>query len=113
MVRDGVLITPPVTASVLEGITRRSILELARLEGMTVLERDIARTELYIADELFFCGTGAQVAWIEEVDRRIIADGQIGPITRRLRDRFRQAVIGKDPETRNWVRPVFESRVNA
>ncbi|HBS03623.1 MAG TPA: branched-chain amino acid transaminase [Leptospiraceae bacterium] len=113
MVRDGVLITPPVAASVLEGITRRSIIELARMEGMTVLERDIARTELYIADELFFCGTGAQVAWIEEVDRRIIADGQIGPITRRLRDRFRQAVIGKDPETRNWVRPVFESRVNA
>ena len=53
------------------------------------------------------------MAWIEEVDRRIIADGKIGPITQRLRDRFRQSVIGRDPETRHWVRPVFESRVNA
>ena len=103
MVRSGVLITPPVTASVLEGITRRSIIEIARAEGIPVLERDIARAELYIADELFFTGTGAQVAWISEVDRRTIRDGTIGPITEQLQTIFNAAVRGADERYRNWL----------
>lgn len=106
MVRDGVLITPPVYASVLEGITRRSILELATDAGIPVLERDVARAELYIADELFLCGTGAQVAWISEVDRRIIGNGKIGPISEKLRDRFLKVVKGEDPAYKHWLTPV-------
>ncbi len=107
MVRDGVLITPSVASSVLEGITRRSILEIARAEGIPVQERDIARAELYIADELFFTGTGAQVAWISEVDRRLIADGEIGSITKKIRDRFLKIVIGQDREFESWAVPVY------
>ena len=107
MVRDGVLITPSVASSVLEGIVRGSIIELARAEGIPVLERDIARAELYIADELFFSGTGAQVAWIQEVDRRMIGNGEIGPITERLRKRFINVVQGSDLEVSSWVTPVY------
>jgi branched-chain amino acid aminotransferase len=107
MVRDGVLITPSVASSVLEGITRRSIIEIAKAEGIPVIERDIARAELYIADELFFTGTGAQVAWISEVDRRIIADGNLGTITKRLRDRFLKIIVGEDKEFQSWVTPVY------
>lgn len=103
MVRGGTLITPPVTASVLEGITRRSIIEIARDENIPVVERDIARAELYIADELFFTGTGAQVAWIAEVDRRPVADGKIGPITRRLQDIFMDVVRGRSARYRHWL----------
>ena len=103
IVREGVLITPPITASVLEGITRRSILEIARDEGIPVLERDVARSELYIADELFFTGTGAQVAWISEVDRRTIAAGTIGPISERLQNVFMSAVRGADARYSRWL----------
>ncbi len=103
MVRGGVLITPPVTASVLEGITRRSIIEIARDENIPVVERDIARAELYIADELFFTGTGAQVAWISEVDRRPVADGKIGRITKRLQDIFMDVVRGRSERYRHWL----------
>lgn len=109
MVRDGLLLTPPLAAGILEGITRRSIIELAKLEGIPVLERDIARTEMYLADEVFLCGTGAQVAWVSEIDRRQISNSEIGPITKKLRDRFKQTVIGKDPDTRNWVTAVYHS----
>lgn len=107
MVRDGVLITPSVASSVLEGIVRRSILEIAKNEGIPVMERDVARAELYIADELFFTGTGAQVAWIQEVDRRVIGDGNIGPITSRLREKFLQIVMGEEPAYSSWVTPVY------
>jgi len=107
MVRDGVLITPPVSASVLEGITRRSLIELAGEESIPVQERDIARAELYLADELFFSGTGAQVAWISEVDRRIINGGRMGPVTERLRDRFMNIVLGEDETHRDWLLPIY------
>lgn len=107
IVRDGALITPPITAAILEGITRKSIIELARQDGIPVIERDIARTEMYLADEVFLCGTGAQVAWVSEIDRRQIADGSIGTVTEKLRDRFRKAVVGKDDRTRAWVTPVY------
>lgn len=108
LVRDGKLITPPVSASVLEGITRRSVMEIAKSEGIPVEERDIARAELYIADEVFFTGTGAQIAWISAVDRRIIGDGNIGSFTERLRKRFVASVLGEDAEFKSWVTPVYE-----
>src|SRR3954452_8940115 len=88
VVRRGVLITPPVTADILEGITRRSILQMARDAGIPVEEREIDRSELYLAEEMFFCGTGVQVTPIAEVDRRTVADGRVGPITKQVRDTF-------------------------
>lgn len=108
LVRDGVLLTPPVSASVLEGVTRRSVLELARAEGIPCEERDIARAELYVADEVFFTGTGAQVAWIGSIDHRPIGNGQIGSITERLRARFIKCVTGEDEQFKEWVTPVYE-----
>lgn len=103
IVRDNVLITPPVSSSILEGITRRSIIELARSFDIQVVERDIARSELYICDEAFFCGTGAQVAWIESVDRRAIADGRIGPISTKLQTEFLNIVNGNSKSFSQWL----------
>jgi branched-chain amino acid aminotransferase len=107
LVREGTLITPPLSSAVLEGITRRTIIELARDAGVPVVERDVARTELYIADEVFLCGTGAQVAWVSEVDRRIVGDGEIGPITAKLRETFLAAVTGEEDRYARWLTPVF------
>ncbi len=107
IVRDGVLITPPLSAGVLEGITRRSLIEIARDLSIPVVERDIARGELYIADEMFLCGTGAQVAWVAELDRREIGRGAIGKITARLRHVFLQAVKGEEKHYYKWLSPVY------
>ncbi len=84
LVRGGVLITPSKTSDLLEGINRRTIIELAKIEGIEVEQRTVDLTELYIADEVFTCGTSAFVAGISEVDGRQIADGKNGPITRKL-----------------------------
>src|SRR5690606_756208 len=85
VVRRGKLITPPVTSDILEGITRDTVIHLAREElGLEVVERPIDRTELYLVDEAFFVGTGAQVSPIAEVDRRTIGSGPMGPITREI-----------------------------
>lgn len=107
MVRDGVLITPPPAAAVLEGITARTVRDLAREEGIQVVERDIARAELYIADELFFSGTGAQVAWVAEVDRRQVGTGTVGPVTEKIKNRFLKVVTGEDPKFQHWLTPVY------
>ncbi|MCS7204639.1 MAG: branched-chain amino acid transaminase [Leptospiraceae bacterium] len=107
IVRDGVLSTPPNHSAILEGITRRSVLEIARREHIPVEIRDISRSELYIADEVFFTGTGAQVAWIAEIDRRVIGNGEIGPITKLLKEKYEKIVYGEDPEYSHWVVPVY------
>ncbi len=107
MVRDGVLISPPPAAAVLEGITARTVRELAADEGIPVVERDIARAELYMADELFFSGTGAQVAWVAEVDRRQVGTGTVGPVTERIKNRFLKVVTGEDPKFQHWLTPVY------
>jgi branched-chain amino acid aminotransferase len=101
IVRDGVLITPPVQASILEGITRASIMTLARDEGIPVLEREVARGELYTADEVFITGTAAEVCPINEVDDHAL--GVPGPITRRLQARFFAATEGRDPRSAEWL----------
>lgn len=106
IVRNGTLITPPVTADILEGITRRSIVQFAQDAGIPVEQREIDRTELYIADEAFFCGTGVQVAWIETIDGRPVGDGTCGPITAQLRDIFFNVVRGKDPRYASYLTPV-------
>lgn len=101
IVRDGVLVTPPLQASILEGITRASIIQLAADEGIPVVEREVARAELYTADEVFVTGTAAEVCPVREVDDHPI--GAPGPVTRRLQDRFFAAVAGRDPRSAEWL----------
>jgi branched-chain amino acid aminotransferase len=108
IVKDGVLITPPVTDNILEGITRRRLMELARDEfGTTVVERSIDRTELYNADEVFLCGTGAQISPVIEIDRRAVGNGRPGPTTRDLSRTYFDAVRGRNPAYRDWLTPVY------
>jgi len=109
MVRRGSLITPPISDNVLEGITRATLMELARTElGIPVVERTIQRTELYTADEVFLCGTGAQVAGIVEVDRRPVGVGRIGPVTAALQSRYFDLVHGVSRDRAPWRLAVYE-----
>jgi|SRR6185369_1201171 len=103
LVRDGKLITPSVSEGVLEGITRRSIIEIATDMGIITIERSVERSELYVADEVFLTGTGCQVAWVEQVDRRSIGGGKIGKITEKLREKFFNTVRGDDDKYKNWT----------
>ncbi len=107
VINGGKLYTPPENADLLVGITRNSVMELAREElGLEVIERPIARTELYVCDEIFFTGTGAQVAPVRSVDRRMIGDGNPGPISKQLQDLYFRVVLGKVPKYRHWCTPV-------
>lgn len=107
-VRRGKLITPPVTDNILEGITRDAIMELARNElKLEVLERSIDRSELYMCDELFFCGTGVEIAPIVEVDHRPVGKGEIGAITEKLRGLYMDATRGRMLGYRHWLWPVY------
>jgi branched-chain amino acid aminotransferase len=108
IVRDGRLITPPVTDNILEGITRRALMRMAREElEVETLERAVDRTELYLADEVFLCGTGAQISPVVEIDRRRIANGEPGPITRALSRTYFDAVRGRLEAYRHWLTPVY------
>jgi branched-chain amino acid aminotransferase len=103
IVRDGVVITPPVTDNILEGITRRSVIELARNElGLEVVERSIDRTEVFVAEEMFMTGTAAQIVSVTQIDHRPIGIGKMGPITTRLRDMFDDVVHARNPKYKNW-----------
>ena len=108
VVRDGVILTPPVYDDILEGVTRKAIIELARDEGMPLEVRSIDRSELYVADEAFLCGTGVQVSPVIEVDHRAIGSGEIGPIARHIRDRYFDAVRGRVAAYRHWLTPIYE-----
>ncbi len=108
MIRDGVLITPGVVDDILEGITRAGIIEMAREMAIPVQERSIDRSELYIADEVFLCGTGAQLSPVIEIDHRKVGNGGIGPLTARLKDRYFDIVRGRVPEFSHWLTPVYE-----
>ncbi len=107
MVRDGTLITPPVSDDILEGITRLTIMGLARELGHPIVERSIDRTELFIADEIFFCGTGAQVAPCVQVDGRQVGTGTIGPVTTRIGDRYYALARGDDAAHPEWRTAVY------
>ncbi|PJF28139.1 MAG: branched chain amino acid aminotransferase [Phototrophicales bacterium] len=108
IVRKGVVITPPVQADVLEGITRRTLMQIMREEmGLEVVERDIDRTEVFIADEIFLCGTGVQVAAVTKVEHRQVGSGRIGAITEAVRDRYFDIVSGRVPQYRSWLTPVY------
>ena len=104
IVREGSLLTPPLSAGCLAGITRDSILRIAADEGIPVREADLVRTDLYLADEAFFTGTAAEVVPIREVDDRVLGDP--GPITRRVQEVFMAAIHGKHERYKDWVEPI-------
>jgi branched-chain amino acid aminotransferase len=103
VVRDGVAITPPVTDDILEGVTRKAMIELLRNEGIPVEVRSIDRSELYIADEMFLCGTGVQISPVIEIDHRAVGAGVVGPIGGLVRERYFDAVRGRLPAYRHWL----------
>jgi branched-chain amino acid aminotransferase len=102
MVRNGVLKTPPLM-SILGGITRASVVELARLEGLPLREEPLSRDEIYIADELFFTGTAAEITPVREVDKRTIGSGKPGPLTKRLQRQFFDIVHDQDERFKEWL----------
>jgi branched-chain amino acid aminotransferase len=107
LVRKGGLVTPPVTADILEGITRDAVMELAREElGLPTDKRDVGRTELYVADEVFLTGTGFQIAPVVEVDNRPIGTGSIGPVAERLQELYFRAARGEWEKYAHWTVPV-------
>lgn len=108
MMRDGVLITPPVTDNILEGITRRAIMTLAEQElGLQVLERSVDKTEVFLCDEAFMTGTAAQVTAVTRVDHRPIGNGEMGPVTTEVRKLFDNVVRGRIRHLLDWVEPVY------
>jgi branched-chain amino acid aminotransferase len=108
MVRDGALVTAPVTANILESITRATVLELARdALGLKIQEREVDRTELYIADEVFFCGSGWEITPVRTIDRYSIGKGQPGPLTKRLQEVYFSVAEGRVPQYRHWLTPVY------
>ena len=106
VVRDGVLLTPPVNDDILEGVTRKAMFELAAANGFPVEVRSIDRSEIYVADEMFLCGTGVQLSPVVELDHRKVGNGEVGPITSRMRDAYFDAVHGRTPEFAHWVTPI-------
>ena len=106
VVRDGVALTPPVSDDLLEGVTRKAVMELLANEGIPVEVRSIDRSELYVADEMFLCGTGVQISAVVEVDHRPVGSGAIGPIGRLVRDRYFDAVRGRLPDYAHWLTPI-------
>ncbi len=106
LVRDGVLFTPPSTASILTGITRDSVMTLARDAGLEVIERSVPRDMLYIADEIFLTGTAAEITPVRSVDRIAVGAGQRGPLTQRLQDAFFGLFSGKTVDKWGWLEPV-------
>lgn len=108
VVRDGVCLTPPVSDDILEGVTRKAMLRLLADEGVPTEIRSIDRSELYISDEMFLCGTGVQVSPVIEIDHRKIGSGSVGPITRLIKDRYFDAVRGRLPQYEHWLTPITE-----
>jgi branched-chain amino acid aminotransferase len=107
IVRDGKLITPDNSDDILEGITRKTIIDLAREElGVPTEVRHVGRTELYTADECFLCGTGAEITPVTKIDHRDVGDGRVGELTQRLRDVFFEVVRGRRPKYADWLYPV-------
>jgi branched-chain amino acid aminotransferase len=113
MVRDGVVVTPPITDNILEGIIRRSVIELVGQElGLKLVERSIDRTEIYLCDEFFMTGTAAQITAVTRVDYRPIGTGEMGPIVTQLRKIFEDIVYGRHPKYSHWNTPVYARVAN-
>jgi branched-chain amino acid aminotransferase len=110
IVRNGELITPDPSQNILEGITRRCVMTIARDLGIPVVERAIDRSELYTASEVFFTGSAAGVMPVESIDRRPVGDGRTGKLTQKISEVYERATRGKEPKYRDWVTPVYSSR---
>jgi branched-chain amino acid aminotransferase len=108
IVRGDQLITPPVTAGILESITRSSLLELAADMGLNAIERDVGRTELYLTDEGFYCGTGQEIVPMLSVDGKALGDGKPGPLTRKMQNAYDAIVRGRDERYQHWLTPVYD-----
>jgi branched-chain amino acid aminotransferase len=108
IVRGDQLITPPVTAGILESITRSSLLKLAADMGLDAIERDVGRTELYLANEGFYCGTGQEIVPMLSVDGKALGDGKPGPLTRKLQTAYDAIVRGRDEKYQHWLTPVYD-----
>src|SRR4051812_34905847 len=106
VVRDGVVYTPPQTASILDGISRKSIIQIMRDMGIEVVERDIARAELYLADEMFVSGTAAELVPVREVDDHAVGSGKPGELTKAVQTAFEDALHGRTERYREWLDPV-------
>ncbi|MBU6997067.1 MAG: branched-chain amino acid transaminase [Theionarchaea archaeon] len=107
IVRKGTIITTPVYADILEGITRRTLMQVARDLGIPVEMRPIHRSELYVSDEIFFCGTGVQLAPVTKVDHREVKNQEM-PVTKRIQKTYFDIVRGKNEKYRNWLTPIYE-----
>jgi branched-chain amino acid aminotransferase len=105
IVKNGTLQTPPLSSAVLGGITRDSVLRIARDEGIPVKEEKFTRDAMYLADELFMTGTAAEVTPVREVDNRRVGKGEPGPVTKRLQDLYFRAIRGEEPRYREWLFP--------
>jgi branched-chain amino acid aminotransferase len=112
LVMNGKLITPAVADDILVGITRNAVMELAEKLRIPVAERRVDRTELYVADEIFLCGTGVQIASVTKVDGRKIGDGKMGEITRSIQDLYLAAVHGEVEDYWGWLTPVYGRNLN-
>ncbi len=106
IVRDGEILTPPTNASILDGISRRSVIQIARDLGYRVTERNLARAELYLADEVFLTGTAAELTPVREVDDHPVGPGEPGPVTRHVQQAFDDALHGRDERYHGWLDPV-------
>jgi branched-chain amino acid aminotransferase len=102
-IKDGEILTPPQTAGILDGISRKSVIQIAGDLGYNVVERDIARAELYLADEVFFSGTAAELVPVREIDDHAIGTGEPGPFTREIQRVFDDALYGRDPRYVDWL----------
>jgi branched-chain amino acid aminotransferase len=109
LVKDGKLLTPSIEENVLPGITRNSVIEVAKKElGIETIERPIERSELYMAEEAFFSGTAVHISPIAEIDHRTVGDGEIGPVTARLQTLYHNIIEGKNPAYMDWCTPVYK-----
>lgn len=106
IIRDGVLITPPISSSVLQSITRSCVIELAADANLKVLERHIDRTELYISDEVFLCGSSVEISPLVSIDQYLIGDATAGPISHLLLKKYLEVASGLDDKYRDWIRPI-------
>jgi branched-chain amino acid aminotransferase len=109
MHRDGMLVTPSVNDGILESVTRDTLLRLANLSGLTTVQRRVGRTELYLADEVFYCGTGQEITPILSVDGKPVGSGTPGEITRLLQSKYDKVVRGNEQAPQAWLTPIWET----
>ena len=113
MIRGGMAVTPPVTSGILESVTRATLLELLPQIGIGTIERPIDRTELYVAEEAFLCGSGYEITPLVSIDRHAVGSGAVGPLTRRLWEAYDAVVRGRGKAPASWLRPVGSSPATA